>query len=59
MRYTFFKKYAEAEEERLAPDLKKVLYEVKASGQHLRFSIFWQFSTWAYNKNKPYKCSDW
>ena len=30
---------------RLAPDLfvflKKVLYEVKASGQHLSFNIFW------------------
>ena len=40
----------------LVPDLfcflKKAFYKVKASGQHLSFNIFWQTSTWTYNKNK-------
>ena len=39
---------------------EKVLHVVKASGQHLGYSIFWSyFSTWSENKSKLYKCSDW
>ena len=34
---------------------KKALYKIKANGQHLSFSIFWQASIWAYNENKLYK----
>ena len=29
---------------------KKVLYEIKANYQHFSFNIFWQSSTWTYNK---------
>ena len=62
IRNIFFKNRAENKAGRLVPDLflcfKKFLYEVKASGHYLGFSIFWQFFTWTYNKNKPYECSD-
>ena len=39
--------------------MKKVLYKVKARGQHHSFNIFWWFLTWAYNKYKVYEFSDW
>ena len=34
--------------------LKKVVYQVKASGQYLIFNILWLISTWTCNKNKLY-----
>ena len=55
----FFKNYAENKAGRLDPDLflffKKNLYKLKASGQHLRFNIFWKTSTWTYNEIKLHK----
>ena len=39
MRNIFFKDHAEIEAGRLVSDL--FLYEVKASGDHLSFNIFW------------------
>ena len=58
----FLKNYAENEVGRLIPELflffKKELYKVKVSGQNLSFNIFWQTSTWTYNKNKLYNISD-
>ena len=30
----------------------KALYKIKVSDQHLSFNMFWQTSTWTYNKNK-------
>ena len=52
----FFKNYAKNEAWRLVPDLfllfKKALYNIKASGPHFSFHIFWWVSTWAWNKNK-------
>ena len=30
---------------------KKALYKIKASAEHLSFDIFWQTSSWTYNKN--------
>ena len=45
----FFKNYAENEAWRLVPDLfllfKKALYNIKASGPHFSFHIFWWVST--------------
>ena len=38
--------------------LKKAFYDVKASGQHLSFNVFWQTSTQIYNQNKPYNISN-
>ena len=38
---------------------EKALYEVKESGQHLSFNIFWKFSAWTCNKHKLYKVSDY
>ena len=44
-RNIFLKNHAENEAERLFPNLfwffKKTLYQVKATGQHLSFNIFW------------------
>ena len=55
----FFKNQAEQEAERLVPELffffKRVLYEVKASGQQLNFNISWKSCTWKHNKNKSCK----
>ena len=56
----FFKYHAENEVGRLVPGLfnfQKALYQVKGNGQHLSFNIFWQNSTWTYNKNKLYNIS--
>ena len=59
VRDIFFKNHAENEVVTLVPDLfcflKKVLYEVKLSGQHFSFKTFCQSSTWTYNKSKPYE----
>ena len=42
---SFLKIHAENEAEKLVPNFfscfKKALYELKASGQHLSFNIFW------------------
>ena len=55
------KSHAENKAGRLVPDLflffKKSLYETKVSDQHLSFNIFWQPSTWTYNRNKL--CKTW
>ena len=43
--FFLFKYFAKNEARKLVPDhflfFKKALHEVKASGQHLSFSIFW------------------
>ena len=43
---------------RLVPNLKKKRFKVKARNQPLSFNIFWQTSSWRYNKNKLYNISD-
>ena len=54
VRNIFFKNHAENKTGRLVPDrflfFKKVLYKIKASGQHLSFNMFWWTPT--YNKKK-------
>ena len=56
VRKIFSQNYAENEVGTLGPDpflfFNKTLDKVKASGQDLSFNIFWQTSTWTYNKNK-------
>ena len=51
----FLKIYTRNEKRRLGPDLFlfviKALNEVKASGQHLTFNIFWKSLTQLYNNN--------
>ena len=54
----FSKNHAENVAEELVPDLllfRKALYQIKASGQHLSFNIFWYFHL---QQNKPYKFPD-
>ena len=43
---------------RLVPNLKKKRFKVKERNQPLSFNIFWQTSSWRYNKNKLYNISD-
>ena len=43
---------------RLVPNLKKKRFKVKARNQPLSFNIFWQTSSWRYNKNKLYNIAD-
>ena len=52
-----FKNCAENKARRLVPDIfvfLKALFEVKTSGKHHSFNIFWQTMTWTYQKQK--KC---
>ena len=53
MRIFFLKIYTRNEERRLCPDLFlfviKALNELKASGQHVTFNIFWKSLTQLYN----------
>ena len=53
-----------AENDALRPDsdlllfFKKALHKIKANGECFSFDIFWEVSSWTYNKSKLFNISD-